>query len=90
MLSCNRRSSRTNSPRRTSLNLTQKDIYDAMSVCVVEEGTTHRKRGVIWDKRQRKWRVRLMLNGTRRHIGYYTNYEQACQAVDDFRKKNGI
>ena len=36
--------------------------------------------GVHWDKVNKKWRVRVMLNGESKHLGYFVNKEDAIKA----------
>ena len=36
--------------------------------------------GVHWDKVIKKWRARVMLNGKSKHLGYFTNKEDAIKA----------
>jgi hypothetical protein len=36
--------------------------------------------GVCWHKRDKKWRVSIRVNGVNKHLGYYTQLDDACQA----------
>jgi len=35
--------------------------------------------GVTFDKKLNKWKVRIRINGKEKHIGYYTNFEDAVK-----------
>jgi hypothetical protein len=39
-------------------------------------------RGVWWQKQARLWRVEIWVNRTKRHIGYFSDKEQAAHAYD--------
>lgn len=39
-------------------------------------------RGLYWDKKDRKWRVRIHINGRQQHVGRFTDEFQAAQAYD--------
>jgi hypothetical protein len=43
--------------------------------------------GVYWEKQQKKWRVRIVANNKRFHIGYYKNLEEAIEARLEAEKK---
>ena len=36
--------------------------------------------GVDWNKRLKKWRARITINGVQKHLGYFTNKEDAIKA----------
>jgi len=44
--------------------------------------TTSKFRGVHWDKRKRKWRASITVNGKSRHLGYFDVEEDAAGAYD--------
>lgn len=37
--------------------------------------------GVYWDKNKSKWRAVLKVDGVRKHIGYFYEFEAACDAI---------
>lgn len=37
-------------------------------------------KGVSWDKRAKKWRSRIIINGVYKHLGFFTSEEEAHQA----------
>lgn len=39
-------------------------------------------RGLYWDKKDKKWRVRIHINGRQQHVGRFTDEFQAAQAYD--------
>lgn len=39
--------------------------------------------GVYWEKRNMKWRARIRIDKYRKHLGYFTNEEEAAQAYRD-------
>jgi hypothetical protein len=39
-------------------------------------------KGVVWDKRKRKWQAHIGLNGRMRFLGYFHSEEQAARAYD--------
>jgi len=41
-------------------------------------------KGVCWDKKNNKWRARIKINGKQKHLGYFDNEEEACEA---YKKK---
>jgi|TARA_R110002020_G_scaffold425568_1_gene635007 hypothetical protein len=52
--------------------------------------------GLYWDKNAKKWRVQIMVNGKRKHLGYFINKEDAIKArkeaeikyIGEFKGKN--
>ena len=40
---------------------------------------TSGKRGVSWDKKSRKWRAQIELSGTKYHLGFYDEIDEAHQ-----------
>lgn len=40
-------------------------------------------KGVHWYKRKFKWHVQIMINGTKHHIGYFDNIEDAAKAYEE-------
>ncbi len=45
-------------------------------------GTSSGKKGVSWNRTQGKWHVRISVNGTRMHLGYYDDLETAARLYD--------
>jgi hypothetical protein len=39
-------------------------------------------KGVSWNKRQKKWRAYIKINGKQQHLGYYTSEIEAAAAYD--------
>lgn len=46
--------------------------------------------GVSWKPDRKKWRARVKLNRVDTHLGYFSEYEDACQAAAIARLKNGF
>lgn len=46
--------------------------------------------GVCWNKRQRKWLAQAKKNGQHRHLGVFSNKEDAIAAAVKFRATNGF
>ena len=52
--------------------------------------------GVCWDKRAKKWKGHIMINGKTKHLGYFINKEDAIKArkeadikyIGEFKGKN--
>ena len=51
------------------------------------ESNTTLVKGVCWDKRQKKWVVRIGVNGKNMQIGYYSDIEKACRVRKEAEKK---
>jgi hypothetical protein len=49
-----------------------------------------RFRGVCWDKRGKKWRVRITVDGKEKHIGRFIDKIEAAHAYDAYAIANGI
>ena len=49
-----------------------------------------RFRGVCWDKRGKKWRVRITVDGKVKHIGRFIDKIEAAHAYDAYAIANGI
>ena len=45
-------------------------------------------KGVYWVKRDSKWRAMCRVNGTKYHIGIFTELSEAENAINNFRKTN--
>jgi AP2 domain len=46
-------------------------------------------RGVSWNKQQKKWHVKIGVNGKHVHLGYFKDLEEASQAYMDGIEKYG-
>lgn len=46
--------------------------------------------GIFWEKACSKWRVQIRLNGKRKHIGVYRNFEDAVRARKHAEVKHGF
>jgi hypothetical protein len=66
--------------RRENLRLVTRSQNQQNRKCPT--GTSSGKKGVSWNKTQRKWHVRISVNGTRIHLGYYNDLETAAQLYD--------
>ncbi len=44
--------------------------------------STSGHKGVHFFKRRSQWRARIQLNGRERHLGYFTTFEEACEAYE--------
>lgn len=42
-------------------------------------------KGVLWDKSREKWLARCMTNGKDKHLGHFTDLEDAKMAVEKYR-----
>jgi hypothetical protein len=52
--------------------------------------STSKHYGVSWDKKSRKWRASVRVNGVTEHLGYYFDDEvEAAKAVDKFLREEG-
>lgn len=43
--------------------------------------------GIYWYKKYNKWRVNIKVNGKNKHIGYFTDFEEAIKARDKAYKE---
>ncbi|MCB5320093.1 HNH endonuclease [Yersinia massiliensis] len=55
---------------------------------LMHKDNTSGVKGVYWDRHERKWRSRCWLGGKQRHVGIFTNLNEAELAVRQFREKN--
>jgi hypothetical protein len=39
-------------------------------------------KGVVWYKRHSKWNAQILVDGKRKHLGYYHDEEEAARAYD--------
>ena len=61
-------------------------VENLREATTAENGQNQKKRknnksghtGVDWDKRNKKWRVRIKTNWIEKHIGLFDDYEVAC------------
>lgn len=42
-------------------------------------------KGVFWEVNSKKWRAQINFNGKKKHIGLFSNIEEARKAVDNAR-----
>lgn len=79
----------TESPCRKTLKISVNDVDEVLER---QQGVLQKrtKRGVVWDKWYEKWRSRVMISRTPYHLGYFSSYEDACAAIDDFRAERGL
>jgi hypothetical protein len=63
--------------RRSNLRLATPSQQSANSKLAVNN--TSGAKGVVWSKRRRKWQVQVINFGTK-HLGYYTNFDDARAA----------
>jgi hypothetical protein len=71
---------------------------DNLRVCTSAENQQNKKgayannksgiRGVCWKKDNKKWLAHFQINGVKKHIGLFTNIEDAEQAVIEARMKH--
>lgn len=45
-------------------------------------GTTSRFKGVIWNRRDRRWQAQISFNGVHRNLGYFHDEIEAARAYD--------
>lgn len=59
-----------------------------LRVCLQNQNALNRRshisqwKGVSWDKRNRKWRARIRINGTLTHLGLFKEHTDALLAYD--------
>lgn len=46
--------------------------------------------GVSWCKRDRKWRAYCTIGGKMKSLGYYNDYDEACNASSNYRVANNF
>lgn len=49
---------------------------------------TSSAKGVCWHKNRRKWCAQITLNGKNKHLGLFTNFNDAVKAAEEARKKH--
>lgn len=49
--------------------------------------SSHGLLGVTWNNQANRWAARIMLNGKRKHIGYYGSAEEASHAYQEEKRK---
>lgn len=42
-------------------------------------------KGVFWISEKKKWRVEIVANKQKNHLGYFEDYELACLVADEAR-----
>jgi hypothetical protein len=67
--------------RRKNLRIasTQENAFNERIVSVPKAS---RYRGVTWHKRDLKWQASIVLDGERKHLGYFDNEDDAARAYD--------
>lgn len=63
-------------------NLRRVTLYQNQQNRKCPTHTTSGKKGVCWHRQMRKWHVRISVNGTRMHLGYYDDLETAALLYD--------
>ena len=53
----------------------------------LNKNSTSGLKGVHWNKRCKKWQVRMQINNKRKSVGYFLNKEEAGKAYDGMAKK---
>ena len=53
---------------------------------VSQKGSSSKYKNVYWNKQNSKWRVMIWINGKNKHIGYFTNEEEAGRVADESAK----
>lgn len=53
----------------------------------VHKNNTSGHRGVSWNKRKKRWHVRVWKNYVCHHIGYYDDLEEAAKVAEETRKE---
>jgi hypothetical protein len=66
--------------RRENLRLVTRSQNQQNRKCPTH--TVSGKKGVTWHQKRSKWHVRISVNGTRIHLGYYDDVETAAQVYD--------
>ena len=50
---------------------------------ISRKGSVSKYKNVYWHKQNSKWQVRVQVNGKQKHIGLYSNEEEAGRAADE-------
>jgi hypothetical protein len=50
--------------------------------------STSRHRGVSWSDRQQKWQAKGCIRGRQKHLGYFTDEDEAAEAAATWRQEN--
>lgn len=59
---------------------------NAANVGLKKSNTTGAK-GVVWDKDRNKWRVQIRINGVKKNLGRFDNFEDAVKVSENALKK---
>ena len=46
--------------------------------------------GVTWTPKVRRWRALISVGGKRQHLGYFEDFQRACEAREDAKRKLGF
>jgi hypothetical protein len=71
-------------------NLEIVSIRDNTRHAMNKKDTSSRHIGVYWDKKPRKWKASIHINGSGKNLGRFKHEEDAKKAVDAFIKKMNI
>jgi len=50
------------------------------------KNTSSKYKGVTWNKKSKKWRANIEKGGVKKHLGLFTNEEEAAKAYDEMAK----
>lgn len=64
-----------------------KQFENGQNRSALNKNNTSGIRGVTWSKQKNKWAVSVMLNRKRKHVGLFSDLEEASQASKDARIK---
>lgn len=68
-------------------NIREADANTNQYNAKLRKDSTSKVKGVTWSKSHNKWQVRLGVNGKRKSIGYYEDFELASLVSEEARNK---
>jgi AP2 domain len=74
--------------QRSNLRIAQRGHRDNKQNLGIRADNTSGYRGVVWQKRQKRWRATAMLDGKRYHLGYRDTPEECDEIVKAWRAEH--
>ena len=68
-------------------NIREATISENCRNSKLRKNNTSGIKGISWDKKRKKWEVKLYVNYKKIHIGYFLSLEDAKEAISQARKK---